>query len=370
MADTNAAPKPAEGSPLDINHALDLFSIAGSLNSTLDLDFLLQKIGMAAERLLDSEASAIMLVTEDKKSLYFRVASGEKAKALRTMVLPIGQGIGGWVAQNRKPQVVNDAQKDPRFAGKFDKASGFVTRSLLCVPMIFRGELVGVVEVLNKRAGSYTEEHIGLLSSLASLASVAITNTKIISEQKNFFSHIMELLVDVIETTKPNMEEHPVRASKLACAIGRGLGVDEYEYRMLYYAGILHDIGYVGFKNLRLLGEVGAMSAGEELHPTLGAKMLDGIKMIEGAIPMIRHHHERFDGTGYPGKLKGEDIPLGARILGLVEAVEEVRMMGLRGDELHGLALKEAKDGAGTRFDPKVVAAFTQVLQENAEVWL
>ncbi len=365
MAETTAA---ASGG-MDDHTALDLFAIAGSLNSTLDLDYLLQKIGAAAEKLLDSEASAIMLVTDDKKSLYFKVASGEKAKALRTMTLPIGQGIGGWVAQHRKPEVVTDAQTDPRFAGKFDKASGFITRSLLCVPMEFRGELVGVVEVLNKRKGTYAPEHIGLLSSLASLASVAITNTKIIQEQKNFFSHIMELLVGVIETAKPGMDEHPVRSAKLACAIARAMGVDEYEYRMLYYAGILHDVGYTAFRNPRKLAELGVSAASEEMHPTFSFKLLEGIKMLEGALPMIQHHHEKYDGTGYPGKLKGEAIPVGARILGLVESMEELRMMGLRGDDLYKRAAREAKEGAGSRYDPQVVEAFTEVLETQGGAW-
>jgi HD-GYP domain-containing protein (c-di-GMP phosphodiesterase class II) len=365
----NSAAVAGTGAKMDVNTALELFSIAGSLNSTIDLDFLLQKIGAAAERLLDSEASAIMLVTDDRKHLYFKVASGEKAQALKTMTLPIGQGIGGWVAQHRKPEVVNDCRSDPRFAGKFDKASGFVTRSLLCVPMEYRGDLVGVVEVLNKRAGTYTQEHIGLLSSLASLASVAITNAKIISEQKNFFSHIMELLVAVIETAKPNMTEHPVRAAKLACAIGRALGVDEYEYRMLYYAGILHDVGYVAFKNQRVLAELGAMSVSEEMHPLLSVKMLEGTKMVEGALPYIRHHHERYDGTGYPAKLQGEAIPLGARILGLVESMEELRMLGVSGPDLEKRALQEAEAGKGTRFDPKVVEAFVAVLADQGGTW-
>jgi response regulator RpfG family c-di-GMP phosphodiesterase len=362
------AAKPA-GAKLDAEMALELFSLAGSLNSTLDLDFLLQKIGLAAERLLDSEASAIMLVTDDKKSLFFRVASGEKAKALKTMTLPIGKGIGGSVAATRKPEIVNDAKKDPRFAGQFDKASGFITKSLLCVPMVFRGELVGVVEVLNKREGGYGPEHLDLLNSLANLASVAITNTKIIQEQKNFFSHVMELLTGVIETSKPRMDEHPVRAAKLACAIGRLLEVDEYDYRMLYYAGILHDIGYIAFKNQRVLAEMGVGSPSEELHPLLSAKMLEGIKMLEGAVPMIRAHHERFDGTGFPAKLKGDAIPMGARILGLVEAMEELRMTGLTSHELYKRAMAEAKAGAGTRFDPKVVAAFESIMTNPEGVW-
>jgi len=364
----NPAPTKSAGGT-DVNTALELFSIAGSLNSTLDLDFLLQKIQAAAEKLLDSEASAIMLVTDDKKNLFFKVASGTAANALKTMTLPIGKGIGGWVAQHQKPEVVNDTKSDPRFAGQFDKKSGFQTKSLLCVPMLFRGELVGVVEVLNKRSGGYTQEHIGVLSALANLAAVAITNTKIISEQKNFFSHILELLGGVIETAKPRMEEHPVKAAKLACAIGQAMGVDDYEYRMLYYAGLLHDVGYVAFRNQRLLSDLGVGAASEEMHPLLSAQLLDGIKMLEGAIPTIKHHHEKFDGTGFPGKLKGDAIPLGARILGLVASVEELRMMGLRGDELYKKAAQEAKAGAGKSFDPKVVEVFTEVLANQQGIW-
>src|SRR5262249_25662039 len=136
-------------------------------------------------------------------------------------------------------------------------------RSLMCVPMLFRGELVGVVEVLNKKSGTYTEEHTVVLSSLANLAAVAITNAKIVSEQKNFFSHTLELLAGVIETSRPGMEEHPARSAKLACAIGRMLGVDEYDYRMLYYAGLLHDVGYVAFKNRRFLTEMGVSNPTE-----------------------------------------------------------------------------------------------------------
>lgn len=351
------------------NAALDLFSIAGSLNSTLDLDFLLQKIGMAAERLLDSEASSIMLVTDDKRSLYFKVAGGSAGSVLKKMTLPIGKGIAGWVAHNRRPEVVNDTRADPRFAGTFDKASGFVTRSLLCVPMLFRGELVGVVEVLNKRAGTYTQEHIGLLSSLANLASVAVTNTKLIQEQKNFFSHVLEVLVGVIETSKPRMQGHPARAARFACAIARAMELDEYVYRMLYYSGILHDLGYVGFKNPRVLADMGVLHAAEEAHPAISAKMLEGITMLEGAIPIIRHHHENYDGTGYPSKLVGPAIPAGARILRVVEALEELRMTGLSGRPLMDRAVAEMRAGAGALFDPRVVDAASELLKDPEGVW-
>lgn len=348
--------------------ALELLSIAGSLSSTLDLDALLEKIGAAAEKLLDSEASSIMLVSDDKKSLFFKVAGGDAGTKLKKMTLPIGQGIAGWVAANRKPQVVNDTKKDPRFAGKFDKASGFVTRSLLCVPMVFRGDLVGVVEVLNKKAGEYTADHITLITSLANLASVVITNARLVQDQKNFLSHVLEVLVDVIETAKPRMAEHPTRSARLACALAKAMGMDDHAFRMVYYAGLLHDIGYIGLRNPRVLAKAGVAGASEDEHPVVSCRMLEGIKMLEGALPIIRHHHERHDGKGYPDGLKAAAIPPGARILALVETVEELRMSGLDGRELVEKAKKEAAEGKGSRFDPDTVDALIELLGEYSGV--
>ncbi|MEK7858481.1 MAG: HD domain-containing phosphohydrolase [Elusimicrobiota bacterium] len=353
----------------DVKKALGLFSIAGSLNSAVDLDFLLQKIGTAAEQLLDSEASAIMLVTDDKQHLFFKVASGEKGQSLKTMRLPLGQGIAGWVAQSGKPEVVEDTRKDPHFAADFDRKTGFVTRSALCVPMVFRDELIGVVEVLNRRSGSYTQEHVDLLTHMASFAAASISHTKTNAEQNNFLTHGLDLLCLAVETTRPNMEGHCMRSAKLARAIGRSLGVEDHDYRMLYYAGMLHDIGYIAMNSAEFLADMGVMKASEELHPTLSAKMLEGITMMEGAVPLILHHHERFDGAGFPDKLAGDAIPLGARILSLVEAVEDLRMVGLRGRDLHQKALQEAQDGAGKSFDPKVVKAFVDLLASRSTAW-
>ncbi|MFH2203743.1 MAG: HD domain-containing phosphohydrolase [Elusimicrobiota bacterium] len=366
----NGAASQADGSVHDTALALELFSIAGSLNSTPDLDYLLEKIGAAAERLLDSDASATMLLTDDKKSLYFKVAGGEAGKKLKKMTLPVGQGIAGWVAQHGKPEIVPDTTVDERFAGQFDKKSGFITKSLICVPMFFRGELIGVAEVLNKRNGTYTEKDVSLLSSVASLASVAITNTRIIQEQKNFFSHVLELLVSMIEVSQPNMLEHPNRSARLACAVARALGYDEYQYRMVYYAGLLHDIGFVGFKNPKILADMGISKPVMEVHPIISFKMLQGIKMLEGALPIIKHHHETYDGNGYPGRLKGEEIPEGARILGCTEALEDLRLLGgLKHAELYARGIKELKDGKGARFDPNIADVMVQILETQEGLW-
>jgi HD-GYP domain-containing protein (c-di-GMP phosphodiesterase class II) len=354
---------------MDFQTAMGLLAAAGSLGTALDLDFLLHKVGAAAEALLDSEASSIMLVSDDRKRLCFKVASGEKGQALKTMSLAVGEGIGGSVALSRRPAVVNDAAEDPRFAAGFDRTSGFVTRSVVCVPMLYRDELVGIIEVLNRRSGAYTSEHAGLLAHLASFAAAAIAQTKAVTEGRNFFSHILELVCLAIETARPNMEGHCLRSAKLARALGRSLGMDDYQCRMLNYAGMLHDAGYIAMSSPEFLADMGVLKAGEEVHPVLSAKLLEGITMLEGALPMILHHHERHDGTGYPDKLAGADIPLGARILAVVESVEELRMVGLRGQGLYAKALREVRDGSGRSFDPKVAAAFAEIIEAKSAAW-
>ena len=361
----------ADGSVVqkDTLTALELLSIAGNINTSLDLDHVLKQIGEAAEKLLDSEASAIMLLSKNGQQLTFKIASGEKGKLLETMTMPVGKGIGGWVAQTRTPELANDVQSNPHFAAEFDKTSGFTTRSVLCVPMLCRNELIGVIEVLNRRSGPYTQEHLDMITKLAGFAAGVIDNARSLAEQKSFFSHTLEVLTIASEATMPGMGGHTTRVATLARSIGRAMGIGDYELRMLYYAGLLHDIGYIAFNNQEYLSSMGITKVSEELHPVLSAKLLEGITMIEDAIPMIRSHHERHDGSGYPDRLAGASIPLGARILCLVECVEEIRMTGLRDQELYRKALQETEQGAGKSFDPKVVEAFKAIISSRTTSW-
>src|SRR4029077_2233151 len=128
-----------------------LFNLAKNLASTLDVDALLKRIGQSAEQLFSCEASAIMLLDTDGKHLFFKMATGEKGGMVTKFRIKVGEGIAGWVADKREPLLVNDVSKDNRFTGQHDEASGFKTRSALCVPMMTGGDLIGVAEVLNKK---------------------------------------------------------------------------------------------------------------------------------------------------------------------------------------------------------------------------
>lgn len=354
---------------------LEIFALASNMNAISDLDTLLQKIGDTAEHLLDCEAASIMLLDESRRTLSFRVATGAKGSALKKMTLPVGDGIAGKVAQNGECVIVNDTASDPRFAGQTDRSTGFVTRQLLAVPMLLKGEIIGVIEAVNRRDNAnFTRTDSDLLRSLADSAAVAVANAKLIRDHKNFFSHVLELLACTIETAKPAMESHPNHSAYLACAVGRRLGMDEAAYRYLYYAGLLHDIGYIGLRSQRFArvmpGQLSSALSDEDLHVIMSVRMLEGINILQGSLPIIRHHHENFDGTGFPDRLSGQAIPLGARILRLVEAAEDLRMTdSLHGNALRDAAVEMAKNGSGKQFDPAVVDAFVQLLGEGERIW-
>ncbi len=356
--------------------SVNLLEIAQDITSSTDLDTVLEKIGLVTKKLLNAEASSIMLLDAHNQSLYFKVALGDKSGSIKKMHVPVGVGVAGWVAKNLKPLMVNDVARDARFASQFDRASGFTTKNLLCVPMFAKGELLGVAEVVNKTDGVFNEQDLGLLTHLAGLAAVAIANAQLIQNQRNFFSHMLEVLVLGIEALGPKFMGHPWRSQKIALACAKRLTLTSLELTNLAKASLLHDIGYLAGKNSRWLDALGMVSLNsgqvkesqlEFLHPILGEKILGGIDLFAGCMPMIRHHHENYDGTGFPDKLREKSIPIGARILSLVEVVEELRysLGNKTQEELKAFVTREIGRLSGKKLDPVVCRAFFEALEED-----
>lgn len=332
-----------------------LFDIAKTLSSTLDVDTLLRRIGDAAEQLTDSEASSIMLLDDDKKTLSFKVTTGEKSGILKKLKVIVGQGIAGTIASTKEPMIINDVSKDPRFAGTFDKTSGFQTKQILGVPLLMGDELVGVAEVLNKKDGQeFDNDDLHIMESLGSLATVTIQNARLAEDQKNFFIYIIEVIVQAIESRDPKLTGHTWRVAQLATSIGRLLEIPEPDYKNIYYGSLLHDIGYLaGTRNTNLGGGIMSVQQGnlDKDHPLFGWEIVHKINMLKGAAPIVKSHHENYDGTGYPEKLTGDDIPVSANIVAIAEFVDEQRMNGYANDTINKMLLQHK----GKRFRPELI---------------
>lgn len=155
-----------------------LLEVGRLLSSKLELEELLTTVLQLASRVVDAETASLLLLDEKTQELYFDVALGLDAKA-SAVRLKVGQGIAGSVAANRKSEIINDVKADPRWSAAMDTASGFKTRSILAVPILLKGRLVGVVEAINKRGGPFTDEDRVTFEAFASQAGVAIDNARL-----------------------------------------------------------------------------------------------------------------------------------------------------------------------------------------------
>jgi len=166
-----------------------LIEVSRALNSTLSLRPLLHDIVVAAQELTDTEACSIMLVDRNSGLLYFEEATN--LTGIRSIVVPMEGSVAGWVVKTGEPVVIADARSDPRFYRKVDEQSTFVTQSILAVPMIARGNVIGVLEAINKRNGvAFTDEDVELLAVVGDQAAVAVQNA-LLFQQSDLIAEIV-----------------------------------------------------------------------------------------------------------------------------------------------------------------------------------
>lgn len=340
-----------------------LDAVSDLFRDTEDVDRLLQKIGTLASKLVRAEGSSILIFNEDRSHLYFKVSRGKTAPILRR--IPVSDGVAWWVAQNGRPALVNDVEADPRFTGTIDRITGFKTKNLICVPIKLEGKVIGVLEAVNKLEGEgFTKEDLQLLTMLSGQAAIALRNAERMEEYRNFFSNSIELFVKSIETigvmTNMMFPGHCWRVAEISTFIGQMMDVEGDELNTLYYGAVLHDIGLLEYRELGSWEFGGSEDPWEEAkqHPVWGANIVKEIKMLNSASPIIRHHHENFDGTGYPDGLRGEEIPLGARIVSVAERYEELLLKAPMSCGGRSEVVERIKGMAGRELDPKIVEIF------------
>lgn len=161
-----------------VSNLSKLVEINGIINSTLNINRLLSIIMEMIKDIMETETSSLLLYDDDREELVFKVALGEAGDELREKYrVKLGQGIAGWVAQNRKNLLVNDAYNDPRFDPMYDKNTGFTTKSILCAPLLFKGKLLGVIQAINPLdKGGFDENDINLFRVFSNQAALAVQN--------------------------------------------------------------------------------------------------------------------------------------------------------------------------------------------------
>ncbi len=348
-----------------------VLTLSALINSTLDISEIKKRSIDAVMEILDSEAASLLLYDEENKELIFDIALGEKGEKIKTIRLKLGQGIAGWVAEHREPVIINDVQNDPRFFRQADKKSGFITRNMICAPLLFKDRLLGVIQVINKRSGNFTHLDLETLEIIANHISVALENAKLYQELRHIFEAVVFTLAETIEKRDLYTGGHVRRVTEYSVKIGEELKLPAQELYELKIAAILHDIGKIAIPDM-ILNKPGRLTDEEyeiiKSHPSAGEEILRHISQLKKIAAGVKYHHERYDGKGYPEGLKGEQIPLIARIIAVADTFDAMTSDRpyRKALPLH-IAIEELKKNAGTQFDPQVVEAFLRVLEKKEE---
>ena len=270
-------------------------------------------------------------------------------------------------------EIVNDIVLDSRFQNEQTDE-----QSMMCSPMKVNQKTIGVIKVSSTEMTHYNSIDLKMLNTLASQTAVAIENARLYNDLKTSFIAIIDTLAETMDKRDPYTGGHTQRVKNYSMFIGRMLGLSEKQLQHLLLAAMLHDIGKIGVRDY-ILCKKGKLTFEEyeemKKHAEYGAEILKHIKILDNALPGVRHHHERYDGTGYPQGLSGKEIDINARIIAVADSFDAMTTdRPYRKAMSKSNSIEELRRNAGTQFDPEVVEAFLRIdiesscnIRENTE---
>lgn len=328
------------------------------ISSTLNLQELLPRIARLCCQVLRAQSCTIWLLDPRRKRLVPRAVVEAGTNGIRVPAARANRRLhgGSW----GRPYRVGEG-----IPGKVASTVQAVwKKSQMFVPML-EEETVGVIQVRRRRGLPFGTLDREILTTLSEQAVVAIRNAQMYEAQERITWGTIKSLSDILDgmdTRAPGRSPRRKALAEVALSIAQRMRLSEGQQRPLQYAALLHDAGRVGIPE-EILRKPSKLAPDEfarvKEHPIQGARLLQPLEVLEPALPIILHHHERYDGTGYPKGLKGEAIPLGARILAVANAFEAMICDRPYRQALSvSKAAQEIGSHAGTQFDPKVVEAF------------
>jgi len=346
----------------------DIFKVNRILSSSVDLEKIFSLITRLTCELMLTDACILRLLDEQKKTLVVHSSYCiSKAYLEKIHILNLGESISGRVANTRKPIAVYDIDKDSRIPHhELLKKEGL--KSLLSIPILFHDRLLGVISTFSKKARHFSKEEIEVLSIFASQVAMALQESRLYEDIHMNYFNTVHALVLAIEARDPYTRGHTERVTKYALVAAKRLHMSGEQLEILRYGGEVHDIGKISIPDF-ILGKPGKLTPAEraviELHPVKGAEMLEPLEFLRPALPVVKHHHERYDGTGYPDGLEKEKIPIMARILACADAFDAMtserpyRRRRLTNDE----AIAEIRNNVGSQFDPDIARLFIKSIK-------
>jgi len=341
-----------------------LYKIGRDISATLNLDQVLATIVDRITKNLELEICSILLLDKDTKELKIKCAKGLDSEVITNTRLKLGEVISGWIAEHKEGVLVEDIETDPRFNQRNNEK--YYTHSFISVPLLSKGELIGVINVNNKKSKEvFTKDDFRFIKGVASEATIAIENAQLFESLEDSYMRTVTALTSAIDCKDHYTHKHSEHVREYAMAVAKELGLSEVQMKDLEKACQLHDIGKIGIEDY-ILTKPGQLTAEEwgkmKLHPVKSAEILRPLAFLGEVIKLVEQHHERYDGKGYPAGLKEDAIALGARILAVADSFDAMFTdRPYRKALSKAEAVAELKKGSGTQFDPQVVEVFLRI---------
>ena len=322
-------------------------SIFRLVNSTYELKDLASRLAKLICQIFNAQECTILLLDEAKKYSALKCVITHKKRLIIDKRLKI---------TNRIEKLI------------LKKLSVVKKGNVLGIPLICE-DIIGLIVLKRAKKGLPFEEfEQEMLITIFEQAIIGIKNLQLYEEQQKIVLGSIKSLVTLLDTRVPQEYTHSPYFSKLVSLISEQMHLDTKQIESLKYASLLHDTGKADIPP-EILTKTSKLTPREydiiKRHPVKGAQILRPLQILKPVIPIIMHHHEKYDGTGYPSRLKKDQIPLGARIMSVADAFEAM-VYGRPYRERKDInsAIKEIKKKSGAQFDPKVVEAFLKVLKK------
>ena len=342
-----------------------LYEAAKLTSSSLDLDEVLSSAFNSAVKILNAETGSLMLFDPEEEVLTIKKSYGLNEEIIRKTRVKKGETIVGLVAQSGKPFIIH-GRADISIKGrkKYEKMNS------ICVPLKTRKGVIGVVNLNRKEdATPFTEDNLKLLFTMANDVAFAIENATLYQNLHESYLSIIRALVSALELKDSHTRGHSESVTRYAVALAKKLKLFPQEIESIEVAAILHDVGKIGVQE-SILNKPGKLNDEEwrevKRHPEFSYKILKEVNFPWEIKPLIYAHHERYNGKGYPARLKGEKIPLGARILAVADTFAAMTSdRAYRKGLSKEMAIEELKRVAGTQLDPELVKVFVEMLMSG-----
>lgn len=320
-------------------------------------------ISLTQNAMKPGASTLILLDTDNKNELFFQYALGPMAKQLKRLHIGRQSRLASWVIQNGKHMLVNNAEKNRSFYRFIDEATGFRTKNAIAAPLFDQGKVIGVIEALNKADGTmFSKTDVDTMQDVAGIASMALEGYNTENYLMLSYKHTVSALVSLADAKETSGGGHSRRLVEYALMGARELGLSKVKQQSIEYAALLHDIGKLSISD-EILNKTGTLTDQEwaliRRHTIVGYEILKDIPFLKEAATLILYHHERYDGGGYPHGLHGTSIPIGARLIAVVDAFDNMTSNHpYRQAMSQQEAFAELYKHSGDQFCPIAVKAF------------